>query len=132
MCDIKRPGRDVSIIASGYMVWHAMMAAVNLATQGIEMEVLDVCTISPLDEDTIGQSAKKTGRVVVVAEPCRSYGPTGEWGMVVMERAFEYLHAPIVRVAGRNSPIPFADSIEEGVWPSVYDVEEAVKQVMKY
>jgi pyruvate dehydrogenase E1 component beta subunit len=49
-----------------------------------------------------------------------------------MERAFEYLHAPIVRVAGRNSPIPFADSIEEGVWPSVYDVEEAVKQVMKY
>jgi pyruvate/2-oxoglutarate/acetoin dehydrogenase E1 component len=132
MCDIKRPGRDVSIIASGYMVWHAMMAAVNLATQGIEVEVLDVCTISPLDEDTIGQSAKKTGRVVVVAEPCRSYGPTGEWGMVVMERAFEYLHAPIVRVAGRNSPIPFADSIEEGVWPSVYDVEEAVKQVMKY
>lgn len=131
-CDRKREGKDVSVIASGYMVWHAMMAARQLANEGVDVEVVDVCTVSPLDEETIGDSAKKTGRVVLVAEACRSYGPAGEWGMVVMERAFEYLHAPIVRVTGRHSPIPFADSIENGVWPTTADVVNAIRNVMKY
>ena len=79
--------------------------------------MIDVRTISPLDEDTMGESVRKTGRAVVVAEACRSYGPTGEWGMVVTEQAFDYLQAPVVRVTGRNSPVPFADSIENGQWP---------------
>ncbi|RPJ51651.1 MAG: tungsten formylmethanofuran dehydrogenase, partial [Chloroflexi bacterium] len=99
---------------------------------GVSVEVVDVRTVSPLDEETIGQSARKTGRVVVAAEACRSYGPTGEWGMVVMEQAFEYLKAPIVRVTGRFSPIPFADSIEKGVWPETEDVYKAIRQVMAY
>lgn len=131
-CDVKRPGNDVSVVASGYMVWHAMMAARKLAVEGIDAEVVDVQTVSPLDEETIKASAKKTGRVVIVAEACRSYGPTGEWGMVAMEGAFEYLHAPIIRVTGRNSPIPFSNSIEQGVWPSTADVESAIREVMKY
>ena len=131
-CDVKRSGSDVTVVASGYMVWHAMMAAKTLEAEGISVEVVDVHTISPLDEETIGNSAYKTGRVVLVAEPCRSYGPSGEWGMVVIERAFEYLHAPIVRVTGRNSPIPFADSIENGVWPGTEDVIKAIKKVMMY
>jgi pyruvate/2-oxoglutarate/acetoin dehydrogenase E1 component len=131
-CDVKRSGNDVSVVASGYMVWHAMMAARKLAAEGIDAEVVDVQTVSPLDEETIKTSAKKTGRVVIAAEACRSYGPTGEWGMVAMEGAFEYLHAPIIRVTGRNSPIPFSDSIENGVWPSTTDVESAIREVMKY
>jgi pyruvate/2-oxoglutarate/acetoin dehydrogenase E1 component len=131
-CDIKREGSDVTVVTSGYMVWHAMMAASLLESEGISVEVVDVRTISPLDEETIGLSAKKTGRVVIVAEACRSYGPTGEWAIVVMEHAFEYLHAPIIRVTGRNSPIPFADSIEKGVWPTTEDVEQAIREVMKY
>jgi pyruvate/2-oxoglutarate/acetoin dehydrogenase E1 component len=94
--------------------------------------VVDVCTISPLDEETIGNSARKTGRVVLVAESCRSYGATGEWGMVAMERAFEYLQGPIVRVTGRTSPVPFADSIEKGAWPDIGDVERAIREVMRY
>jgi pyruvate/2-oxoglutarate/acetoin dehydrogenase E1 component len=69
---------------------------------------------------------------VVAAEACRSYGPTGEWGMVVMEQAFEYLKAPIVRVTGRFTPIPFADSIEKGVWPETEDVVNAIRRVMAY
>ena len=68
----------------------------------------------------------------VVAEACRSYGPTGEWGMVVMEQAFDYLQAPVVRVTGRHSPIPFADSIEKGVWPETEDVVGAVRRVMEW
>lgn len=131
-CDIKREGSDVTVVTSGYMVWHAMMAASLLESEGISVEVVDVRTISPLDEETIGLSAKKTGRVVIVAEACRSYGPTGEWAIVVMEHAFEYLHAPIIRVTGRNSPIPFADSIEKGVWPTAEDVEQAIREVMEY
>ncbi len=128
-CDTKREGQDVTVIASGAMVWHAMLAAKLLASEGISVEVVDVQTISPLDEETIGRSVRKTGRAVLVAEACRSYGPTGEWGMVVMEQAFDYLQAPIVRVTGRNSPIPFADSIEKGVWPETEDVLRAIRQV---
>jgi pyruvate dehydrogenase E1 component beta subunit len=130
-CDIKREGKDVTVVTSGYMVWHAMLAAKIMADEGIDVEVVDVRTISPLDEETIGRSAAKTGRVVLVAEAYRSYGPTGEWGMVVMEHAFDYLQAPIVRVTGRNSPIPFADSIEHGVWPETDDVVEAIRTVME-
>ena len=130
-CDIKREGTDVTVVASGYMVWHSMMAARILADEGISVEVIDVRTISPLDEETIGESVRKTGRAVVVAEACRSYGPTGEWGMVVMEQAFDYLQAPIVRVTGRNSPVPFADSIEDGQWPDTDDVVGAIRKVMQ-
>jgi pyruvate/2-oxoglutarate/acetoin dehydrogenase E1 component len=108
-----------------------MAAAKMLAEEGLRVEVVDVRTISPLDEETIGRSARKTGRVVVAAEACRSYGPTGEWAMVAMEQAFDYLQAPIVRVTGRNSPIPFADSIEKGVWPETEDMVRAIRQVME-
>ncbi len=131
-CEVKRAGKDVSVVASGSLVWYAMAAARLLEAEGVSVEVIDVRTVSPLDEDTIGRSARKTGRVVVAAEACRSYGPTGEWGMVVMEQAFEYLKAPIVRVTGRFSPIPFADSIEKGVWPETEDVVRAIRQVMEY
>jgi pyruvate/2-oxoglutarate/acetoin dehydrogenase E1 component len=130
-CDIKRKGKDVTIVASGYMVWHAMAAAQMAEGEGIEVEVVDVRTVSPLDEQTIGESVRKTGRAVLVAEACRSYGPTGEWGMVAMEQAFDYLQAPILRITGRHSPIPFADSIEKGVWPDTQDVYQAVLKVMQ-
>lgn len=130
-CDIKRVGTDVTIVASGYMVWHAMLAAQIVAERGISVEVIDVRTTSPLDEETIGDSVCKTGRAVLIAEACRSYGPTGEWAMVIMEHAFDYLKAPILRLTGRNSPVPFANSIEAGVWPSTEDVVKAVLQVME-
>ena len=77
-CDIKRNYQDATVVASGLMVWYALLAAKILAPEGIDVEVIDVCTISPLDRETIGRSARKTGRVVVVAEACKSYGPTGE------------------------------------------------------
>jgi pyruvate dehydrogenase E1 component beta subunit len=131
-CDVKREGTDVTVVASGYMVWHAMMAAKILAEENISVEVIDVCTISPLDNETIGESARKTGRVVLVAEACRDYGATGEWGMVVMEQAFDYLRAPITRVTGRFSPVPFANSLENGIWPSSDDVVNAIRKVIAW
>jgi pyruvate/2-oxoglutarate/acetoin dehydrogenase E1 component len=129
-CDVKRSGTDVTVVASGYMVWHAMLAARMLEPEGISVEVVDVRTISPLDHETIGESARKTGRVVVVAEACKSYGPANEWAMVAMEQAYDQLKAPIVRVAGRDSPIPFANSLEGGVWPGTDDVVAAIRRVI--
>lgn len=131
-CDVKRTGTDVTIVASGYMVWHAMLAAQMLEREDVSVEVIDVRTISPLDRETIGASARKTGRVVLVAEAVKDYGPTGEWAMAVTEQAFDYLRAPVVRVTGRNSPVPFANSIENGVWPGTDDVVQAVRRVMAY
>jgi pyruvate/2-oxoglutarate/acetoin dehydrogenase E1 component len=132
LCEVKREGKDVTVVASGAMVWHAMLAARILADEGASVEVIDVRTISPLDEETIGRSVRRTGRVVLVAEACRSYGPTGEWGMVAIEQAFDYLKAPIVRVTGRFSPIPFANSIEKGVWPETDDVLGAIRKVLAW
>lgn len=129
-CDVKRVGTDVTVVASGYMVWHAMVASQVLEAEGVSVEVVDVRTVSPLDHESIGASARKTGRAVVVAEACRSYGPANEWGMVVMEQAWDRLKAPIVRLAGRDSPIPFANSIENGAWPSTQDILKAIRTVM--
>lgn len=130
--DVKRKGSDVTVVASGYMVWHAMLAAEQVANEGIDVEVVDVRTVSPLDRETIGNSVKKTGRAVMVAEACRSYGPTGEWAISAMESAFDYLRGPIVRVTGRDTPVPFADSIEAGVWPDTADVADAIRNVMAW
>jgi pyruvate/2-oxoglutarate/acetoin dehydrogenase E1 component len=130
VCDVKRAGADVTVVASGYMVWHAMLAAKTLEAEGISVEVVDVRTIAPLDEEAIGASARKTGRVVVVAEACRGYGPANEWGMVAMERAWDRLKGPIVRVTGRHSPIPFANSLERGVWPDTEAVVRAIRDVI--
>ena len=131
-CDIKRAGKDVTIVASGLMVWYAMLAAKTVEPEGIDVEVVDVRTISPLDRATIGKSARKTGRVIVAAEACRTYGPTGEWGMVAVEEAFEYLRAPVKRITGRDTPIPFADSIEKGVWPETDDFIAGIHEVMAW
>jgi pyruvate/2-oxoglutarate/acetoin dehydrogenase E1 component len=128
--EVKRLGADVTVVASGYMVWHGMVAAAALEPEGISVEVVDVRTVSPLDAETIGASARKTGRVVAVAEACEQYGPANEWAMVAMEQAWDRLRAPIVRVAGRNSPIPFANSLENGVWPGTQDVIAAIRGVM--
>lgn len=130
-CDIKRRGEDVTLVTSGAMVWHAMLAAKVLADEGITLEVADVQSMSPLDEETIGRSACKTGRVILLSEACRSYGPTGEWAAVVVEKAFDYLKAPIIRLVGRNSPIPFADSLEKGFYPESLDVVNAVHKLME-
>ena len=129
--DIKRSGKDVTVVASGYMVWHAMQAAQLLAEEGVDVEVVDPRTIAPLDEEAIGASVRKTGRAVLVCEACRCYGPASEWGMVVMEQAFDYLKAPVVRVTGRHSPIPYSDSVERGVWPGTQEVVNAIRKVME-
>jgi pyruvate dehydrogenase E1 component beta subunit len=128
---VVRQGDDVTVVATGLMVHHALEAAERLAGEGIQLEVIDPRTISPLDKETLFYSVKKTGKVVLVQEACKSYGVAAEWAASIIESCFDYLDAPVVRVAGLDSPIPFADTLESQVWPNVEDIVAVVKRVMQ-
>lgn len=126
--DIKREGSDVTVVATGLMVHHALAAAKELEGS-ISVEVIDPRTLEPLDIETIVESVKKTGRAVVIDEDTERCGVTAEIGFQIMERAFDYLDAPIKRVAAANMPIP-SGFMEPHVLPQQKDVVEAIKAVM--
>jgi len=128
--DVKRPGRDVTVVAAGYMVHFALEAAMELAKDNIEVEIIDPRTLKPLDEETIYTSVHKTHRAVVVQEACRTAGVAAEWGMLVYENCFDWLDSPVVRVAGEDVSIPYANSLESRVWPRADDIVRAVREVM--
>jgi pyruvate dehydrogenase E1 component beta subunit len=129
--DVKRPGKDVTIVATGLMVSKALKAADTLAAEGIEVEVVDPRTLVPLDKETIIGSVKKTGRLVVVHEAVKRGGFGGEIAGIVAEEAFDYLDGPIKRVAGRNVPIAFNEALERGAIPDVDDIVLAVKSCIR-
>jgi pyruvate/2-oxoglutarate/acetoin dehydrogenase E1 component len=128
--DVKRSGQDATIVAAGYMVHYALEAADRLAQENIEIEIIDPRTLKPLDEETIYASVRKTNRAVVVQEACRTAGVAAEWGMLIYENCFDWLDAPVVRVAGQDVPIPYANSLDSRVWPRVEEIVQAVRQVM--
>jgi len=127
--DIKRAGKDVTVVASGYMVHSALQAAETLAAGGIEAEVIDPRTLKPLDEETLYTSVRKTHRVVLVQEACRTAGVAAEWGMLIQEACFDWLDAPIARLAGMDVPIPYASSLESQVWPTPEQIVRAARRV---
>ncbi|MEJ2708788.1 MAG: alpha-ketoacid dehydrogenase subunit beta [Anaerolineales bacterium] len=127
--DVKRTGRDVTVLASGYMVHFALEAAKTLAGSGIETEVIDLRSLKPLDEECIYASVRKTHRVVLVQEAPKTAGVAAEWGMLVQENCFDWLDAPITRLAGKDVPIPYASTLESQVWPRPEDIVQAVKEV---
>ena len=121
--EVKRPGKDVTIIATSIMVPRALEAAEQLAAEGIEVEVIDPRTLKPLDEATIIQSVIKTGRVLIVHEAVKVGGYGGELAAVIAgSEAFDYLEAPIVRLGGREMPIPYNRTLEYHTVPQVEDI----------
>jgi len=128
--DIKREGGDVSIIAAGSMVYDALSAAETLAGDGISAEVVDLRTISPLDKETILASVKKTGRAVIVHEAVKDFGIGAEISAVIAEEAFDYLDAPIRRVAAPFAVLSAARNLEKAYLPSAEDIVQAVKSTM--
>ena len=126
--DIKREGTDVTVVATAMMVHYALGAAQQLEGK-ISVEVIDPRTLEPLDMDTIIESVKKTGRVVVADEDTERCGVTAEIMAQIMENAFDYLDAPIKRVAAANMPIP-AGFLETEVLPQPQDVLSAIEAVM--
>jgi len=129
--EVKREGGDVTIIATGLMVQRALEAADLLAAQGVAVEVVDPRTLVPLDEETLAASVKKTGRVVIVHEAVARGGFGGELAAVIAGGpAFDYLDAPVKRLAGRNIPIPYNPELEKLAIPRVDDIVAAVREVL--
>jgi 2-oxoisovalerate dehydrogenase E1 component len=124
---IRRPGRDVTIVATQMMVSQALLAATRLEGEGIEAEVIDPRTLKPLDLDTIVASVKRTNRLVVVHEGWKFGGFGGEIAASVTEAAFDWLDAPVVRVGAPDVPMPFNDRLERAVIPSAERIVAAVK-----
>ena len=129
VADIKREGSDVTIIATGKMVWESLKAAAEIAKEGIEVEVVDPRTLYPLDKEAIFNSVKKTSKAVVVTEEVKRGGYGGEISAMIAEEIFDYLDAPVVRVGALNTPVPFASNLENYVLPSAADVVKAVKKL---
>ena len=124
--DVKREGRDVTVVAYSKMLLLALEAAEELAPQGIDVEVVDPRTLKPLDVDTIVTSVKKTGRLVVVEEGWRFAGMGAQIAESVYSAAFDYLDAPIVRVTGEDVPIPYTRSLEDLAIPDRSRIVHAV------
>lgn len=128
--DVKRRGQDVTVVATLFMVQKALAAAETLAGDGVSVEVLDPRTLSPLDTEAIVASVKKTGRVVIVTEDCRTAGVSAEIAALLAEQALDYLDAPIHRVAEPDTPIPFSPVLERFVIPDEGTIIQAIKDVL--
>jgi len=126
---VLREGTDVTIAAFSIMVGKALAAADKLAEEGISAEVIDLRTIRPLDTATIIESVKKTNRLVSVEEGWPGAGIGSELAAVMMEQAFDYLDAPVVRVAGVDVPLPYAANLEKLALPQAEDIIKAAKSV---
>ncbi len=130
VADIKRAGRDVTLVAHSKMVFVALDAAADLANEGIEAEVVDPRTLRPLDTEAILNSVRKTNRVVVVEEGWEYCGVGAQFVDVVQREAFDYLDAPVLRVTGADVPMPYAKNLEHAALPDKEKVKDAVHRVL--
>jgi len=128
--DIKRPGRDVTVVAVGYMVNLALRAARELEQENIDVEVIDPRTLNPLDIQTIVASVHRTRHLVTVHQAWKTGGIGAEIAAQVMEHAFEDLDAPVERVGGLDTPAPYYTKLEDLVYPSVEDIVRAVRKTL--
>jgi pyruvate dehydrogenase E1 component beta subunit len=132
VADVKREGKDVTVVATAAMVHKALAAADELAKEGIEVEVVDPRTLTPLDEEGIINSVKKTHRLVIVHEEVKRAGSGAEVAAVVAEKAFDYLDAPIKRVTAPFTPVPFSPALESEFIPNEAKIIAAVKEVVSH
>ncbi|UCD99597.1 MAG: alpha-ketoacid dehydrogenase subunit beta [Chloroflexota bacterium] len=129
--EIKREGRDITVVAANIMVLKTMAVAEKLSAEGIEVEVIDPRTLRPLDVETIIKSVRKTGRLLVVHEACKTGGWAGEViASVASSPAFDYLDAPLRRLAGRDIPIPYNRNLERAAVPQEEDIEAEIRAIV--
>ncbi len=129
VADIKRPGSDITLVGTSSMVQVALAAAEQLATLGIQAEVVDPRTLKPLDTETMIASAKKTSRVIVVDEGHFSFGVTGELASIIADGAFYYLDAPVKRMGAMDVPVPFSPPLEDVTVPTPEAVTNMAKML---
>ncbi len=127
-----RKGSDVTIVTWGALVNRSRLAAEELAKEGYEVEVIDLRTILPLDMSTILESVRRTGKALIVYEDVRTMGFGAEIAARISETAFEYLDAPVTRVAGENTPVPHSPILEAVVLPQIDDIVQALGHLVRY
>jgi len=131
VADVKREGSDVTVITYSRMVHRALEAAERLAEEGIGVEVIDLRTLKPLDMETVGASVRKTGRVVGVTEAYKTGSFISELAMRIQEELFDWLDAPVVRVAAADVPVPMSEPLEDAAIPSVDRIIAGIRQALR-
>jgi pyruvate dehydrogenase E1 component beta subunit len=127
---VQRPGRDVTLVTYSKMLQLSLQAAEQLSTEGIEAEIVDLRTLRPLDMGPVLDSFRRTNRAVIVEEGWRSYGVGAEVAARIYEEAFDYVDAPIGRVAQKEIPLPYNRQLEQMALPQVDDIVRAVREVL--
>ena len=128
--DVKREGKDVTVVATGWMVHKSLEAADKLAEKGIDVEIIDPRTLKPLDEELIINSVSKTGRLVIVHEASKTGGFGAEVAAVVAEKAFDKLKAPILRIAAPDHIIPFSPVLEDSFFPDSEEIASEIENLL--
>ena len=128
---VRRKGKDVTLVSMSYMVSQAMEAAESLEQEDISLEVIDLRSLKPLDEDMLLSSVKKTGRLVIVDAGWKTGGAAAEISAVVSERGFHYLKAPIMRVSLPDTPAPASSALEEAYYPGEKDIISVIKKLWR-
>jgi pyruvate dehydrogenase E1 component beta subunit len=131
VADVKREGDDVTVVAYSRMTVIAMQVAQALEKEGVSVEVVDLRSLRPLDRPTLVNSVKKTGRAVIIEEDWRSYGVGAELAATIQEEAFDYLDAPVLRVAGLEVPLPYAEQLSRASKPNAQDLKDAIDRVLE-
>ena len=130
--NIVREGTDVTFVGWGMMIFMAVDVAERLAKEGISVEIIDLRTITPLDEDAIARSVKKTGKLLIAHEAARNGGFGAEIAARISENHFQYLDAPIVRVTGADCPVPYSKVLEDAVLPQPHDLEKGLRDLAEF
>ena len=128
---VRRAGRDLTIVTFGAMVHVALEAAAQLASAGIDAEVIDLRTLAPLDKDAVLASVAKTSRAIVLHEAPRTGGIGGEIAATIAEEAFEYLDAPVTRVASLDTSVPYSPPLEAAFMPNAAKLLDAAKRLVR-
>lgn len=129
---IRRPGHDLTLLTYGAMVYVALEAAAELAREGIDLEVIDLRSLMPLDKDTILESVKRNNKAFVLHEDTLTGGIAGEIAAIICEEAFDYLDGPVLRVTAPDTPVPYSPPLEEFFLPKVSDVLKTARRLAAY
>ncbi len=129
---VAREGDDIAVITYGAMVWTALEAAETLVKEGISLEVVDLRTLLPYDEDTVLTSARKCSKVILLHEDTRTGGMAGELAALIAEKAFEDLDGPVVRITSPDTPVPFSPPLEEFFLPNAKRLADAARKLAAY
>ncbi len=132
LAEVKRLGQEITVSTYGAMVQESLAAAEELAQEGIDVEVVDLRSLKPLDRETVLASARKTGKIAIVHEAYRTCGVGGELAALISEEAFEWLDAPLVRITAPDTPVPYSAPLEDAFRPDAVKITMALRDLAAY